>query len=109
MSENSSALFHTVRLRDALRKDVDKLLKGIRLHKAACLVDGGVEADDDARGIAEVGHLVLSDADEKDKVHLVPSPGYGGIVFDIPSRHFSVRYSWPAIACLKPPHLKHFE
>lgn len=109
MSENSSALFHTVRLRDALRKDVDKLLKGIRLHKAACLVDGGVEADDDVRGIAEVGHLVLSDADEKDKVHLVPSPGYGGIVFDIPSRHFSVRYSWPAIACLKPPHLKHFE
>lgn len=109
MSENSSALFHTVRLRDALRKDVDKLLKGIRLHKAACLVDGGVEADGDVRGIAEVGHLVLSDADGKDKVHLVPSPGYGGIVFDIPSRHFSVRYSWAAIACLKPPHLKHFE
>lgn len=62
MSENSSALFHTVRLRDALRKDVDKLLKGIRLHKAACLVDGGVEVDDDVQGITEVCHLVLSNA-----------------------------------------------
>ena len=73
-------MFHTVRLRDALRKDVDKLLKGIRLHKAACLVDGGVEVDDDVQGITEVCHLVLSNTNEKDKVHLVSSPWYGGIV-----------------------------